>query len=949
MRVWAGLLLAVCAGASVGALKARAGENGVGREKELEFLLAGAVEDFGAGNYIAARAKLEKLLAENPTNEEAWRLREAFGDKAIRAMALWMHVGRTLGRAPEILLVRALEHDAREREKPENIAVVVDSAIRNVNNVQALHDLSILGARAAPWLIDQLRNERDENARANASFLLTQMGPPMILPLVQTLSGLLDQPEWKEDQAVLAQLTADALAGIRPRDSRALPVLKRFMEDGRRVSSAREWAARAAAIVAGMPAAQAPSASDLYYEAAQRLYMGGPLVDDEMADLSGRYYAWDENAEVSADRRGFLRSVRLPVFALNDLYAQDMIFAGMGLPGQLERFAPLLARSLLEQAFEIDEYATTAGQQGLVHPDIGRHESDATAWRKQLEENRRFARLIGPERLATALADALVDGNSTVALGALDALRRSASWNRLEGRGSILDALGYPDFRVRHKAASVLVDIGIPAGHARLSDVAEALCDGATVKTRKVVVLMMANDEQRSDLRRKLETRGVTVLATDDGSEGLRMVWQQPFKDAVFIDAEMEEFARLRRRLAEAGLIPGTALPVVVVTTEARAARMESAMYGDGVWRTVRKAISGTDPDKEAEKLYSELTAENRGQTSGLRVLALLTHESGEIRRQVRRRLQLEAEKQANPSGPSDLLRAMDLTGRSDEITAPGLRTLYANIFLDEELSSSSAMQIVQRLRQDPRSALIPLAVMTRMSRRGEADADFREFLNQGAAALRLLDVTIDGDRLLSEVEAMSLANELVKRDFQKAYFLNSALECAEALGKLPRNGAVLPEAKAALLRDALLDKPRPVEVRTAVARALGVWEESSAAKALAAVFDARGGGEEEEALESPELRMACMWALGEVDRAGGERDVKLRALSDGLAGIREEASTALSKELLSSPDCLEVLRLERGNGPAVLLSLDLGELPSAGSLAGAEGASPAVGGNDDW
>lgn len=56
------------------------------RAKTLENLMEMAVDRFQLNRYVEARAALNRLIAENPTNEEAFKLRKLFGEKILLEM-----------------------------------------------------------------------------------------------------------------------------------------------------------------------------------------------------------------------------------------------------------------------------------------------------------------------------------------------------------------------------------------------------------------------------------------------------------------------------------------------------------------------------------------------------------------------------------------------------------------------------------------------------------------------------------------------------------------------------------------------------------------------------------------------------------------------------------------------------------------------------------------------
>ena len=943
--VVAGLLLALAVAPAAGEEDQRAGAGG-DRMQILEKLLREGVDRFELGRQYEAKAALDKLLAETPTDEECWKLREVFGDRILRVMSSWMLEGRTLGSAPGEILKRAQWFEQSRRMEKQHIDTVVREAITNPEDPRPLYELSLLGPYAVPYLIEHLRSGKDDVARTNAAYILVHLGPQVVIPVAEALAT--------NDNLLLEHL-CDILRKIQPPDPRALPSLKRVHEDESLLPTVRNrWAKMALEAISGQSADNLKKAADFYYEEANRLYLSGPTVQEELEDLRGSWWVWAPDA---ANGKGSLEYIAVPSFALDDLMAEEMVYDAMALPGDKQRLQVLLASILMQAAKEVEEMSVILDHEGVVNPAIQAQREHVDLWRKRLYKNLRVSYTVGPVLLTRVLAKALMDGKGPVAVAAIEGIEtlsrakngwaQTQNWNAplaaaapaasaapgkneatpaaVEITHPLLTALENPDRRVRYASAVALSHIGFPSDHPQYRALLPILVDGAREKSPIVCLIVSNNPQVRERLAMLLENKGVLAMTAPNGREACDLAVQFPPKDCIIIDSAAEEFPRLQQALAMKNITSTSPLPLTIITSrefvDAIARQFEKT-------RWVVQTRFEANPDNP--RLYDDLRIAGRSQEGEKQVVMILTNKDRAARLRLREVLQLQAEKQSRPARQRELLLLMRQRNLLSDIFP--LRHTFVNIFLDEELAGYNAMRTLQTLRSDVRTKHIPVALLTSAERRPTVEREFEKFLEKKEDA-RLMDYQIGDLDLLNEVKDMTALNPLSKHNYVRRMFDRIALRCAEALAALDIAGGAIQMAPPQVdgLREVLSDISRPVDLRTAVAKALGHFRPQAAAKTLAAVF-------REEDKRNIELRASCLDALGAIDTADEYREIKMAALDEPYIAIQEAAARALATVDSTDERREEVLVKQRVNDPRQILANGL--KPSAAAEAAFAGGT---------
>lgn len=836
-------------------------------------------------------------------------------------------------------------------------------------------EASQIGFFLTGYLIDQILTGKDNAEKTNAASLLVQLGPQVVVPVTEAL---------RSNDDVLEQMLCDVLRKIRPLDARALPQLKRIYDDEKRLPAVRGWAKRALEEITGCKVEQLPSAEDFFYAEANRLLLGGPVVADQLADLRRSLWVWDKNG---GENHGFLKYLELPSFAMDDVMAQDLIYQGLTLAKDPHRFQVLLAYSLLLQGREIQDLSAVLGLQGVTMPGLEAEQKEITDWKAQLYRNERIAWSTGSDMLMDVLDKAVLDGNASVVIAATEALENTggahgwdaiAAWkptlaaapqaaaetkketpaapapeavkaepteakapavetaetkpedeakpaptDSVEGQNHpLLAALDHPDPRIRNFSANCLERIGLPCTHPRYKQLLPVLVDGVREKASMVVLIVSNNPKVRERLSRILEEKGMVALTAATGRDGYNLALQYPPKDAIILDSLVEEFAYLQQRLALHKFIDGSELPLVVVTSRAYIESI-TLQFPEEQWN-VRVMYNRKADDNE---LYDAVKLQGVAEQAGRRTVVLLTNEDKAERIRIKQKLVLEAERRGRPTRQSELLRLMrDKQLLSDIFDSS---SMFVNVFVDDELAGYNAMHTLQTLRQDERTRPVPVALLVDRERLKSVGDEFERFLKDKADA-RIFDYEIGAIELDEDVKDMLTLNKLSAQNYVRKAYDRISLRSAQALNDMNvrDTGLAFDGQQAKWLEDVLRDTSRPVELRTAVAKALGHFKAPVELVGRALI----GEYENKEANEN--LRAECMDALGWIDAKNEFYKEKLAAMGDASLKVQAAAARALNRA--TDKKIIDTLIELRPNDPQKWLTAPVGS-----------GAAPAAAGDD--
>ncbi|QOJ01526.1 MAG: HEAT repeat domain-containing protein [Phycisphaeraceae bacterium] len=338
--------------------------------------------------------------------------------------------------------------------------------------------LRAAGEYAMPQLLSVMMNTRDLRERVAVQQVMSSMGPHAVQPLSAALLALEGDPVTQER---IAQTLGDlGYAG-------AAPALAEVLE---RTTSAPVKAACERALARVSSPGTRASAADLYTAQADRYYRES--TDVTLFPGEDFQLLWDFNPSVGLTPT----AIRTPVF--HEAVAMRLAARSLALKGENPDAMALWVAANLKRELETPE--------GYTNPAYAPSRPDAMY----------FAVASGPEIQQRVLARSLDSRNTTLSRRAIDALSRTAGgralWASDIGRQPLLEALRYPNRRVRYEAALVL-GAARPADPFEGSDQVVGILAGSIREARERYAAVVANNnEVYLAVRGNLEKGGFKVL-----------------------------------------------------------------------------------------------------------------------------------------------------------------------------------------------------------------------------------------------------------------------------------------------------------------------------------------------------------------------------------------------------------------------------------------------------
>jgi CheY-like chemotaxis protein len=817
------------------------------RQENLQTLLNEAIDLFEVGKYTQARAKLDALLAQDPTNQEAYRLTEMVGTAKLNEMVSQVRRERDLGESPLELILRARRYEREKILSPDYIKEMVERALRG--DREALVEIRKIGQYAVPELVRNLKANTSPERRVNATFVLTHLGTPAVAPLCEAL-----QTNDVQQQQAIAQI----LGEIRPANPRAVAPLKRLYESDA-LAVVKEWTARSLEAITGIEAERLRPAPHYYYMEGHRYFLGGPDVQDELDTLSETFWRWDQSNQELVYRE-------VPRFALPALLAERRLFEGMELAEGQERFPVLLGAVYIQAEIRVNSIDDALAIAAVSRPDAEAGARVVAGWRQHFARNIQIALSLGDDLALGMVRRALTDSKPEVAVRAIRIVEDGAAWSAIRdwapqagpqgqtdtgGRHPLLAALRYPDSRVRVAAANALLRLGLPAGHAAYGELLPLLVEGAVANVPKVVLLVSNDVKLVQRLEKSLAERGLQVLSAMSGREGVARAAEFPPKDAIFIDGNLAEWGHIVARLQMMRLPQNSVLPLTIVTTQARAADL-AERFSPEQYHVEILADRRADEPQLFERVASVRGAATK------KPIVIVTHENRQERARIKQALASKAEDLLNPV-------SRGLVEVDEEET--GTLGNFANVFLGEEISGFDAMRTLQEMRRDPRTRPVPVGLLVDRENRENVTDRFQSLLKNNPR-LEMLNANSSAEDLEQAVGSLSQHNPFTQKNYLRQETVATATRSAAALAAFHAGERGLDEEQVRELKEALTTR-QDLTLRVRLAEALGHFKPEAALSLLA-----RLGGDEGLPVE---LREACLLALSAIDTRGQEHALKVR------------------------------------------------------------------------
>ncbi len=848
----------------------------------------------------------------------------------------WKEELQSVGNTPLIILSRAQKYEQDQLRTPEQIKSVVSQVVKNPQQAQlALIEVERLGVYAVPELIKYLQYEKNTSYSINAQFVLISLGDVVTVPLCEAL---------KTDNQILLQHLCNVLGEMRPTDIRALPFIKAVYEDEKNLASTRKAAGEALNKITGKSADQLLSAADYFLASANKYYLGGPEVDNEIISMNGTYWVWDKKAN---NNKGTLKEITVPSFILADFIAEELAFRNIliaknKVPGQV-----LLASIFLQEKSRVDITNKLLKHDNMTLPGAEKMRKDANVWNKRLTKNNDIAYSMGPDYLSAVLSKALVDKKPEIAILAMDgivSITADKGWQtlsklKLPGMGAevvagvepMIKALDDTNERVASAAAISLVKIGMPASDANYQKLLPVLVRGSEENQATIALMISNSPKLRQNIYDNLNRAGIIPMQATDGYAGFVLATKYPPKDAIIIDSRIDQFDSLRLQLELRNVSHGKVLPLIIITTRDHAENIakqfnaeeiqqladreqvttsdvvnnQNNAFANQSWQTIIRHDIKEDNDAIFEDLMSIGRFTNDKQN-----VIILTNSTREGRYKLKENLMIKAERSLRSTNLSEYSRIRNEERVMGDIF--GVRSTYVPVFVDEEISGYDVMKTVQVLQTDPRTRPVPIAILVDKNMLEFAQKDFEYFIKDNK--IQVLPRDVDGKELVKTIEEMKKNNVLSVQNYSRILSNNIAERSCDALANLDvaafSKGLSVKEQKT--LTDIIGDQTRPEELKIAAAEALGHFKATASANRLIQLFN-------NISKDKVELRKAILAAIGKIDIENKYMDFKLKAMNESSKEIQQQASIILGPAAQNAKEIEKYVLNLRPNDPLSL------------------------------
>ncbi|MBI4833558.1 MAG: HEAT repeat domain-containing protein [Planctomycetes bacterium] len=505
--------------------------------------------------YEEAYKKCEQALRMNPAEDFLRFLRDELGEEYLRQMLSKPETYHTALRIMQLAkgVLTPLILSTEEIQALVN-SLDTDSITKKWD---AVNRLACVGQRVCPYLIENLGNELNARLRANSIHCLEKMGIESVLPIIEALNS----------KNRLVRQNATIILGT-IKDKRAVPELKRVLENPEELSEVKTYVADALQKITGKYPETLPSAKELYYSLAEEYYYSHPSV---MLNLYGTYIVW--RWDVEQDK---ITSRDVPEFSYNEELAEECCYDALKLDQNFDKIIPLLINVNMAQLVESDLGLAATQlqlQQGEVTEEIMNKLKEDL---KPSQLGSLFGAMGSRKYLYQALARCLTDRNVLIGVACVDALYSCATdddlplppiktptaeelnkmtpeeknawvlkrtqWEQESMRkpgASLVKALDDEDKRIRYAAARLILKIAprrhFPGDEKVMPVILEALGESGV----RVVLIIEDNEEIRARLKKELLKLNCFPVETMTGKDGLLRAKKFPSEDLIILNAKI--------------------------------------------------------------------------------------------------------------------------------------------------------------------------------------------------------------------------------------------------------------------------------------------------------------------------------------------------------------------------------------------------------------------------
>lgn len=509
-------------------------------DEETSTLFMEAIDLYKRGRDAEALEKLKLVLAKDPSQTEAYVLR----DKIV--FSLWIELMTKKGEHRAVInefLKLAAVGERDKRKDDEAVGKLLeqlrtgDYAAKRaaVTKIQRDH-----GDFAVPTIAKALATSSNDDYRSELLSLVTQMGPEATLALIQCL---------KSEDAALKNHVIIGLGLIG--DDRAAAALKCVVESPDVEEPLMKAAERSLTKLNLSEAAAARSAKELLVEMAGLYYRRAPGIMREFS-ANRVVWRWEE---------GQLKYYEVPLYLYHLYVAEECCYDALVVDPNFRPAQIWLARIHLAQAQELAA-AAAAGS------------DDAKALVEKLAKAEFLAASAGVDNLEEAVRLAIAEKDLSTAEAGVFLLGKLLSGKTFQG-GALADALVCEHKVIRYAAAIAVGNLVPTAAFANADAVTTELSRCVSESTLRSVLVVDDNLESRNQLLAELRELGYFTIGAADGAEGLLLAKRAPTCDLIIMKTTLAD--------SEKGISTGEVIrelksdvrtkdiPVIGLTPEARA------------------------------------------------------------------------------------------------------------------------------------------------------------------------------------------------------------------------------------------------------------------------------------------------------------------------------------------------------------------------------------------
>jgi len=594
------------------------------KTKQVKKLFRDALVHIDYKRYDKAAETLQQAIALKPNTVFIFDLYEQviakFLDKALESQ------NADLKARAEDLQKIAYEGRLRRLRDPDRIKELVAGLRKGfLPRTFAIEELTLAGDYAVPHLLKTLQEHTNAEDRAFAGYVLSRLRGTAVPAICEAL---------KYKDPLVRQIIIQALETIA--DPRATPALLWLAQetDGHPlvVAAAKQALAKTATdpTVAAMPAPVA------YLELARAYYNRDKrvLLPHVYEHLVWRYDP-DKNELVSESVPRHLYPLRM---------AEEMCRNAILVNPAYDPATPLLICAYFAQQNLLEGFFSTIEGKDKLTPEEEQEAKLATPIRERLQMAPAVAQATGKKFVYAALQLALRDARADVAISCIHVLSDIADGSALPGpppteeevekmkreerrrkRGSLftwygpkrdeepepppptanpyalsldgtplIDALSYPDRRVRYAAAEAIVAIA-PTQVIRDASKVMANLSQALGETAYHVALVVDEDAAAAEeLRPLLREAGVMPVLARSQRDAITAANQLPPKDLIILSAELKKVGVAEMLANLRGVYTLAATPVVIVTTKSDVPKLRLLFQKEKVAFITRPYVAAT-------------------------------------------------------------------------------------------------------------------------------------------------------------------------------------------------------------------------------------------------------------------------------------------------------------------------------------------------------------------